>query len=150
MHTILVSACLLGESVRYDGKSKQYNIDLLIDRGIKLISCCPEVDGGLSIPRPPSEIQKNGSVLNCDGEDVTIAFEKGAFTALNLVNKHAIKIAIMKSKSPSCSNKMIYDGSFSRNPIKGQGMTVRLLVEHGVKVFDETEIQEAVAYLESL
>jgi uncharacterized protein YbbK (DUF523 family) len=108
------------------------------------------VDGGLSVPRPASELQKDGRVVNIEGLDVTKAFKKGAKKALQLVKEHDIKVAILKSKSPSCSNKMVYDGSFSKTLVEGKGVVVKLLESHGVKVFDESEIDEASTYLSSL
>ena len=142
---ILISACLLGDRVRYDGKCKSYDISKL--ERYNLISCCPEVDGGLSVPRPASELQKDGKVINVEGLDVTSFFEKGADKALKLVKAHDIKIAILKSKSPSCSNKMVYDGSFSGTLVEGKGLTVELLESCDVKVFDEHEIDEALVYM---
>ena len=141
---ILISSCLLSNWVRYDGKCKIYDISKL--ENYNLIVCCPEVDGGLPVPRPPSEIQ-NSKVINSRGMDVSKEFEKGAQIALNLVKKHDIKVAILKSKSPSCSNRFIYDGSFSGTLKKGKGWTVKLLERHGVKVFDEYEIADALNYL---
>ena len=82
--------------------------------------------------------------------DVTSFFGEGAKKALKLAKKHGIKVAILKSKSPSCSNKMVYDGSFSGTLKEGKGVTVKLLESHGVKVFDENEIDEALAYLSNL
>jgi len=104
----------------------------------------------LPVPRPPSEIQKNGKIINNQGLDVTSFFDEGAKKALKLAKKHDIKVAILKSKSPSCSNKMVYDGSFSGALKEGKGVTVKLLESYGVKVFDENEIDEALAYLSNL
>lgn len=144
---ILISACLLGYKVRYDAKIKQYDLSKL--HSFNLIFVCPEVDGGLSTPRLASEIQVDGSVITEDGTDVSTYFENGAKKALELVSEYNIKVAIMKSKSPSCSNKMVYDGSFTGTLTKGIGLTVALLVEKGVKVFDETQIEEALTYIKS-
>lgn len=144
---ILISACLLGQSVRYDSKIKKYDVSKLNMH--TLIPCCPEVDGGLSVPRSASELQKDGRVINNQGLDVTDAFVKGAKCAFELVKSHDIKVAILKSKSPSCSNKMVYDGTFSRILVKGKGVAVNLLEAKGVKVFDESEIDDALIYLSS-
>jgi len=145
---ILVSSCLLGFPVRYDAKIKDpiQNLLTLYEQGL-VIPCCPEVEGGLSIPRIPAEIViKDGfDVIRADGVSVKDAFVKGANIALDLVKQHHIKIAILKSKSPSCSTKMIYDGTFSQNLVEGLGVTTTLLKAHGVTVFDEHEIEEALA-----
>ncbi len=140
---VLISACLLGERVRYDGKVKLYGhpiFEKLIMEG-RVISCCPEVDGGLSIPRIPSEIKGN-RVINQIGADVTSNFINGAKKALVLVKQHNIKIAILKSKSPSCSNNYIYDGNFSGTLKDGMGITAKLLEQEGILVFNENQLDE--------
>ncbi|MCH9812766.1 MAG: DUF523 domain-containing protein [Epsilonproteobacteria bacterium] len=147
---ILVSACLLGHNVRYDAKLKTYDFGLFKNYDVEFISLCPEVEGGLAIPRPPSEIQDDGRIINSLDLDVTEEFTIGAQRALELVKKHNIFVAILKSKSPSCSNKMVYDGSFSGRLRRGKGITVKILEAYGVKVFDEMEIKEAIAYLQNL
>ena len=144
---ILISACLLGDRVRYDGKCKSYDISRL--EKYNLISCCPEVDGGLPVPRIPAEIYHD-RVMNREGKDVTKAFKKGANHALSLVKEHHIKVAIMKANSPSCSNANIYDGTFSKTLKRGKGLTVQLLEKEGVKVFNETQLEEAFSYITTL
>ncbi len=140
---VLISACLLGEKVRYDGKVKLYNhpiFEKLIMEN-RVISCCPEVDGGLSIPRIPSEIKDN-RVINQIGVDVTSNFTNGAKKTLMLAKQHNIKVAILKSKSPSCSNNFIYDGNFSKTLKKGKGITTKLLESEGILVFNENQLDE--------
>ncbi len=144
---ILVSSCLVGKLVRYDGKIKEYDLSLFDEYEQVLV--CPEVDGGLKTPRSASEIQPNGRVVNIDGDDLSVEFEKGANLALLIAKKYHIKVAILKSNSPSCSNNMIYDGTFSGNLIKGLGKTVQLLEKNGIKVFNETQMDEAFDYLSS-
>ncbi len=134
---ILISSCLIGKKVRYDGKDNLIDLTPLED--FELIPICPEVDGGLPTPRIPSEILEN-RVINKIGEDVTKEFQNGANIALNLAKKYNIKIAILKSNSPSCSNSLIYDGTFSKRLVKGMGITAKLLVDNGIKVFNENEI----------
>lgn len=156
MSKILVSACLLGHKVRYDGNDcLQNNVRLqaLIKSG-KVITICPEMSGGLPTPRPPAEIQNamNGMdalknearILTIDGADVTSQFIEGAYKALALVRQHNIQVAILKARSPSCGSKKIYDGTFSSSLIDGMGVTAALLSEHGVNVFDEYHIDEAL------
>ena len=145
---ILISACLLGERVRFDGKVKTYNLEAL--ENYELVACCPEVDGGLPTPRSPSEMQLDGKVINSAGIDVSEEFNIGAKLALDTANFHDIKVAILKSKSPSCSNKVVYDGSFSGILIEGFGVTVKLLEQNGIKVFNEYEIENALAFLSRL
>lgn len=141
---VLVSACLMGENVRYDGGNNLLYHDRL--KEIDIVLCCPEVDGGLSVPRVPSEIYDD-KVMNREGKEVTKYFVKGANIALDLVKKYDIKVAILKANSPSCGNEFVYDGTFSKTLKKGQGITVSLLEKHGVTVFNEHQLTEAFAFI---
>lgn len=161
MNKLLISACLLGSKVRYDGSDKACDNAALVDlmaRG-QVIAVCPEVAGGLGVPRLPAEIQNGdgaavlvnqAQVLDSAGTDVTNAFISGAQQALQLAQAHNIKVAILKARSPSCGNAQIYDGTFSKTLLNGQGVTAALLQQYGIKVFNETQINEAVAYAASL
>jgi len=145
MEKILISACFLGEKVRYDGGHQRLTHSLIAkwQQQKRLISVCPEVSGGLSIPRKPAEINRlTGTVINCDGIDVTDAFEKGANHTLKLCQKYNIRYALMKESSPSCGSELTYDGSFSNTKIMGQGVTAALLTKHGIKVFSEDSIEQ--------
>jgi uncharacterized protein YbbK (DUF523 family) len=134
----IVSACLCGENCRYDGKSTlSEEIKKLVDEG-KAIMVCPEVEGGLPIPRHHCEIRGN-NVVNRQDEDKTKEFISGAEKVLEFAKKHNIKKAILKEKSPSCGSSFIYDGTFSRKLIKGQGITTRLLRENGIEVISDEE-----------
>ena len=135
---VLVSACLLGIKVRFDGKSKAN--EELIEKlnNFEFIPVCPEVFGGLPTPRVPSEI-KDGKVINKDGIDVTDNYMRGAIETLELARKFNIKKAILKSKSPSCGKGKIYDGSFNGTLVDGNGITTRLLIENGIEVLTEDE-----------
>jgi len=160
---VLVSSCLLGEDVRYDGRNssiamggsftfsqKEIFMDILCNN--EIYSFCPEVSGGLSTPRLPAEIvsaNKPFKVETNDESDVTIPFLIGAKNALDTCNNEGIKVALLKSKSPSCGNTHIYDGTFSNNLIEGQGLTARLLEENGIKVFNETQLEDLKQFIES-
>lgn len=138
---VMVSACLLGVSCRYDGKSKPLDIDKLIKLRDEytLIPICPEQLGGLQTPRPPCEIF-NDKVMRNDGHDCTEAYYKGAYETLKLAKLLGIKKAILKSKSPSCGKNIIYDGSFTGQLTNGNGITADLLIENGVEVVTENEV----------
>ena len=139
--TILVSACLLACPCRYDGQSKPCpGIDRLRARHT-LIPFCPEIYGGLPTPRPPSE-RLGDRVVNDRGQDVTAAYERGAREALRLVRLFGCGAAVLKSRSPPCGKGQIYDGSFSRALIPGNGVTAALLLENGVPVYTEDELEE--------
>lgn len=160
MHRILVSRCLLGHRVRYDGGAHG-PYDLLqqwLDEG-RVVALCPEVAGGLSTPRPPAEIAGGQGaqvldgrlpVLTIDGADVTSAFVAGAQQALALVHEHGIRLALLKARSPSCGNLENYDGSFSGVRVAGEGVTAALLRRAGVQVFNEQQLDEARQALQVL
>ena len=147
MQKILISACLLGEKVRFDGKSKGINAEILAiwQAEHRLVPLCPEVAGGLPVPRAAAEIQGE-AVINMLGEDVTQAFEQGAQLALKICQQQHIRVAILKEGSPSCGSHQINDGTFTHTKIAGQGITARLLKRHGIKVFSEHQINEAEQY----
>ncbi|MFJ4351469.1 DUF523 domain-containing protein [Pseudomonas sp. NPDC089428] len=150
---VLVSACLLGQPVRYDGRASGYP-DLLQQWQAegRVVPLCPEVAGGLPTPRPPAEIQGGQGakvldggmqVLTVTGEDVSAEFLAGAQQALALVRLHGIRVAVLKAGSPSCGNRLTYDGTFSGVKVPGEGVTAALLRREGVQVFSELELGEA-------
>ena len=137
----IVSACLCGEKTRYDGKAfVSENIKKLVDEG-KAIIVCPEVAGGLKVPRLPCEI-KNGRVINITSDDKTDNFVDGAIKTLEIAHKYNIKKAILKEKSPSCGSKFIYDGNFSKTLIPGEGITTRLLRLNNIEVISDEEYDQ--------
>lgn len=140
----LVSACLCGVPCRYDGgASTVESLARLSARGFAL-AVCPEADGGLPIPRPPCELD-NGRALTRGGEDLTANFAAGAAHALRLAREHGIRFAILKEKSPSCGGTTIYDGSFSRTLVPGQGIAAALLQAHGIRVLSEGNFEAGLA-----
>jgi len=144
MQKILISSCLLGEKVRFDGKSKKINAKILETWKAenRLIALCPEVAGGLPVPRPAAEIQGK-AVRTRLGEDVSKAFAQGAQQALQLCLQNNINLAILKEGSPSCGVNQINDVTFRHLKQPGQGMTTRLLQAHGIQVFSEHQLAEA-------
>ena len=140
MERILISACLVGDNVKYDGgNNKNPLIEKLLEK-YELVPFCPEVEGGLPIPRHPSE-QKGKQVINDIDEDVTDEFERGADLALNICLYLKITKAILKERSPSCGVHFIYDGTFSHKVIPGMGVTAALLKRKGIEVYSEDEIE---------
>lgn len=140
MERILISACLVGDNVKYNGgNNKTPLLDKLLEK-YELVPFCPEVEGGLKTPRSPAEI-KGEQVINMDGQDVTIAYEKGAELAFNICLFLKIKKVILKETSPSCGSKQIYDGSFSHKVIPGMGITAKYLKEKGIEVYSENDIE---------
>jgi uncharacterized protein YbbK (DUF523 family) len=146
---ILISACFLGQKVRYNGKVKTLLNPLLSQWQAekRLVGICPEIVGGLTVPRAPAEIQGQ-NVITCDGDDVTKQFISGAKQALALCQQHNIRFALLKESSPSCGSSTIYDGTFSEIKIKGQGVCSQLLREHGIQVFSEDTINNLLNLLD--
>ena len=161
MQKVLVSACLLGQKVRYNGSGKNQCNDLLnaLIAQDRVITICPEVAGGLSVPRLPAEIQagtgehvlnEQARVIDSAGKDVTAEFVSGAQKALALAQQHNVRVAILKARSPSCGNAQIYDGTFSKRLLEGRGVTAALLERYGIQVFNEDEIAVAIEYAAQL
>jgi len=145
MSTIyLVSACLAGENCRYDGRNCRNEAVAELVRQGKAIPVCPELLGGLPIPRTPSEIvrSEDGSikVVSRDGEDRTKEFYVGAEKTLAIAKAYGIKKAILKSKSPSCGCGQVYDGTFSGKLTEGYGITARLLKDNHIEVCTENDL----------
>lgn len=136
----LVSACLLGEPCRYDGRSKPCEDVQRLREQCVMIPVCPEILGGLPTPRIPSERQGDGRVVNQAGEDVTDAYRKGAEAVLKLAKQTECDGAILKERSPACGKGRIYDGSFSKNLIDGNGVCAELLLNNRIPVFGESEL----------
>lgn len=142
--SILVSACLLGEACRYDGKSKPCERVIALKDTYHLIPICPEVMGGLPTPRTPSEICGE-RVLMKDGCDVTENYNRGALTALEIARENACTVAILKEKSPSCGSGLIHNGLFDGGLVAGDGITTQLLKKEDIRVLGESEITENFA-----
>lgn len=159
MERVLVSACLVGGRVRYDGNAKT-SADAVLARwraeGV-LVAFCPEVSGGLPVPRPPAEIENGlggeavldgtARILTADGDDLTGYFVAGARLALAKARECGARVAILKEGSPSCGSLQIYDGTHSGRKLPGQGVTTALLEREGIRVFDEDHVAEAAQYL---
>ncbi|MFQ2368855.1 2-thiouracil desulfurase family protein [Aeromonas enteropelogenes] len=147
-HKVLVSACLLGQPVRYDGQSKGIVSDWLAELGAegRVLAFCPEVAGGLPTPRPPAERQGE-FVVTESGLDVTAEFARGAALALATCQQQGIRFALLKEGSPSCGSGRIYNGHFEGQSVAGEGMTTALLRRHGIVVFSEDQLPELASAL---
>lgn len=136
---IMVSACLLGENVKYNGGNNRHERVMGFVKNNEIISVCPEVMGGLPVPRAPGEIV-DGTVRNEDGTSVDLEYRAGALKALEIAKKEGIDLAILQSRSPSCGVNQIYDGTFSHRIIKGSGVFAQLLRDNGFKVLDAEDL----------
>ena len=140
---ILVSACLLGVGCRYDGQSNQLpQLEQLMKKHT-CIPVCPEIFGGLPTPRVPAERQGN-KVITRDGQDVTENFIRGTAEVLRLADLYHCKAALLKERSPSCGSGQIYDGTFTKTLVEGDGLTAQMLKKKGITVYGESQIQELV------
>lgn len=137
--TILVSACLLGTPCNHEGgHSRRAAVEALATTH-RLVPICPEVCGGLSTPRPAAE-RIGDRVINVEGDDVSAAYERGARAAVELARAVGARRAVLKARSPSCGSAQIYDGSFSRTLIEGEGTTAAALRAAGVEVISEEDL----------
>lgn len=165
MNKILISACLLGEPVRYDGDDNRIEDDILYrwQQEQRLVPVCPEMLGGLPVPREPVEILADDSaeqrggfavlagearLMTVDGQDKTDAFLQGASRVKAIAEANVISMAILTEKSPSCGSRQIYDGSHQRRVIFGQGVTTALLLSMGIRVFSQHQLAEADIWLQ--
>jgi uncharacterized protein YbbK (DUF523 family) len=148
---ILVSACLLGRQVRYDGGAKTCLHPRLLTwlQAGRVVPFCPEVEGGLAVPRPRAELTGGdgaslwagaAAVLDEQGADVTAAFRRGAEAALAVCQREGIRLAVLKEGSPSCGRHRIADGTFSGASRPGLGVTAALLVANGIAVLSEEDL----------
>lgn len=138
MMKIAVSACLLGHNVRYDGSNKQNNELLKLLKNSEVIPICPEVLGGLNIPHLPCEINGN-QVINSNKDDVTKYFKSGSLLAYEKIQ--GCDFVILKTKSPSCGYRKIYDGSFSGKLIDGNGIFAQICINNKIKIYTENDIE---------
>ena len=160
MDKILISACLLGRPVRYNGTARPItNVTLARwQQDGRLVPLCPEVSAGLPTPRPPAEIaqgsraedilrEKRG-LVEVSGRDVADIYCNGALQALELAHSEGCKFAILTDGSPSCGSSFIYDGTFSSQKIAGMGVVTALLRQNGIQVFSENQIDIVAELIE--
>lgn len=138
---LLISACLCGKNTKYSGGNNLIKKLDELQQKYDLYLICPEVDGGLTTPRNPSE-QLGEKVVSNKGVDVTNEFNLGSKMALEVALKNNIKKALLKESSPSCGTHKIYDGTFSGKKIQGMGVAAKLLKENGIEVYSDEEIEK--------
>lgn len=136
---IVVSACLAGVACRYDGTAFFCpTLAAMVEAG-QAIAVCPEVLGGLPIPRPAAERQRDGRIVTATGQDVTEAYRSGGLKALDIALQNHCELAILKSRSPSCGVGRIYDGSFSGRIVAGDGIFADYLRQAGIPAYTEKD-----------
>lgn len=150
---ILVSSCLAGMPVRYNGTSCEQSVIQSLIHAKKAVPVCPELLGGFTTPREPAEIvggsgedvlDGTASVIEKSGRDVTSLYIKGAYQTLKIVKELNATVVVLKESSPSCGSSMIYNGAFQGTQVVGMGVTTALLRRHSIEVFSEEEYKAIV------
>ena len=145
---LLISACLLGVACNHEGRGSPRAVVEELGRRYRLIPVCPEVLGGLSTPRPAAELQGGdgaavlageAAVVNVDGRDVTGAYRRGAEAVVGLARSTGATRAVLKARSPSCGSGRVYDGTFSRRLVDGQGVTAAAVRAAGIEVCSDED-----------
>lgn len=140
---VWVSACLLGQPVRYNGHASADTALVAALAHVRVIAVCPEILAGLPTPRLPAELcggdgaavlEGRAQVVDLSGRDVSEACLAGAEAALALARLHGARRAVLKENSPSCGCSRVYDGRFCNAKVAGEGVTAALLRRHGIQV----------------
>lgn len=152
MDRILISSCLMGQPVRYDGVGKlvvHSHLTAWKAEG-RLIAFCPEIAGGFAVPRLPAEIEPNATaqdvlagkarILDSDGTDVSAGFIAGAKATLSTAQKSGCNHAILTDGSPSCGSGFVYSGRFDGVRRSGLGVTAAALAQNGIRIWNQGEI----------
>ncbi|MEQ0277548.1 DUF523 domain-containing protein [Klebsiella sp. CN_Kp100] len=158
INKILVSACLMGLKVRYNGSEKAQMISQLArwQQEQRLVIHCPELAAGLPIPRPPAEIisadgkdvmHGQARITENTGQDVTEYYQLADWLALRTAQESGCKAALLTDGSPTCGSQLIYDGSFSGIRKAGMGVAASLLAEHGIAVFSDNQVAELITWI---
>lgn len=137
---VAISACLLGDAVRYDGGSKPVAAVRQLARKVEVLRVCPETASGLPVPRPPAE-QRDGRVFLANGRDVTEDFIRGSERSLGELRRSPVSLAVLKAKSPSCGVGLVYDGTYSGRLVAGEGVFAERLEKEGVCVVTEETVK---------
>ncbi|WP_148242215.1 DUF523 domain-containing protein [Enterobacter asburiae] len=159
MNKVLVSACLMGFRVRYNGSEKARMNEQLVrwQQEQRLVIHCPELAAGMAVPRPPAEIMSadgkdvmhgQARIIENTGQDVTEHYQLAAWLALRTAQASGCSAALLTDGSPTCGSQFIYDGSFRGIHKAGMGVAASLLAEHGIAVFSERQIDELIAWVE--
>ncbi|EOI3576243.1 DUF523 domain-containing protein [Cronobacter turicensis] len=156
INKILVSACLMGFKVRYDGSEKAQMIDQLRrwQEEQRLVIHCPELAAGLPTPRPPAEIVSGDNktqdrIIEITGKEITEHYQLGAWLALRTAQDAGCTAALLTDGSPTCGSQFIYDGSFSGRRKSGMGVAASLLSAHGIAVFSEHNLADLIAWIDA-
>jgi len=136
---VVVSACLLGENCKYNGGNNYSESVMEFVKGREVIPVCPERLAGLGIPRTPIEI-RGDRVISRDGKDVTAALREAVQKILAQLSAEDVECVVLKSRSPTCGVKQVYDGIFTGTLVDGMGVLARALADAGYKVVDAEDL----------
>lgn len=145
---ILVSACLLGVACNHEGRAARRRLRRELERRYRVVPVCPEVMGGLPTPRPEAEISGGtggdvlagrAAVVNVAGDDVTVAYLRGARAVVEAARATGATTAVLKARSPSCGSAGVYDGTFRGTLVEGEGVTTAALRAAGLVVTSEED-----------
>ena len=147
---LVISACLLGVACNHEGRGSPRAVVDELAKHYRLVPVCPEVMGGLPTPRAAAELQGGDGadvlagvgearVVNIEGEDVTAAYRRGAEAAVAVARAVGADRAVLKARSPSCGSSAVYDGTFNRRLVPGQGVTAAALAAAGLEVGSEED-----------
>ena len=139
MSKVIISACLLGENCKYNGGNNYSERVASFVKGKEVIPVCPECLAGLGVPRVPIEIC-HGEIVDQNGKSVDAPLREAVGKILVTIEGEEIECAILKSRSPTCGVKEVYDGSFSGRLVKGMGSLAKALSECGIRVIDSEDI----------
>jgi uncharacterized protein YbbK (DUF523 family) len=137
---ILVSACLLGENCKYNGGNNYCAAVAEYVKDKTVITVCPEMLAGMGCPRTPIEIV-DGVLRDRDGNSVDASLRDAVGQILEQISGEDIECAILKSRSPTCGVKQVYDGTFSGKLVDGSGSLAQALKDAGYKVIDAEDIE---------
>ena len=136
---LLVSACLLGEDCKYNGGNNLCPKVVRLAEGREVIPVCPELEAGFGCPRTPMEIV-DGVLTDRDGKVLDEPMGKAIDRLLERIRQEEIECAILKSRSPTCGVRQVYDGTFSGTLVEGMGLFAKALQEAGYRVIDSEEV----------
>lgn len=155
---ILVSGCLNGPPIRFNQTSVEVRSPIWtrwVSEG-RLVPFCAELAAGFQVPRPPAEtvggdgkavLSGKATVLEDTGQDVTNLFTKGAELAISHALEQGCVAAVLTDGSPSCGSTYVYDGTFGGGTTEGTGVVAQLLIDNGIRVFSEGQLEQADQFI---
>lgn len=142
---IAVSACLLGQNVRFDGGNKYIDLNTHLNADkYDLQPICPEVSMGLTIPRSPIQVNNDNGIqliqVNQPENDLTQQMQTWFDNSLEHFKQYSG--FILKSKSPSCGYQTTPLFRNNKQISIGDGLFVYLLRKNfkHVAIIDEIDL----------